>query len=146
DSSVMAVCKPVTIPGMTGHVRRNTHQNGLLTSDVLSKETIDGCRSIKMKSESAYMEQKAPSYEHLTDDDHQLVLQSLGISSADLIAGTRPTLVNTGNGFVVVGIRDAGVIQGLEPDFELIEKLSDALDLVGFYVFSFDGVENGRDA
>ena len=25
DSSVMAVCKPVTIPGMTGHVRRNTH-------------------------------------------------------------------------------------------------------------------------
>ncbi|TVT30356.1 MAG: hypothetical protein FHK81_16950 [Marinobacter vinifirmus] len=26
DSSVMAVCKSVTIPGMTGHVRRNTHQ------------------------------------------------------------------------------------------------------------------------
>ena len=25
DSSVMAVCKSVTIPGMTGHVRRNTH-------------------------------------------------------------------------------------------------------------------------
>ncbi len=24
-SSVMAVCKSVTIPGMTGHVRRNTH-------------------------------------------------------------------------------------------------------------------------
>ncbi|KAE8543760.1 hypothetical protein F6453_3897 [Marinobacter nauticus] len=24
DSSVMAVCKSVTIPGMTGHVRRNT--------------------------------------------------------------------------------------------------------------------------
>ena len=28
DSSVMAVCKPVTIPGMTGHVRRNTHMAG----------------------------------------------------------------------------------------------------------------------
>ncbi len=26
DSSVMAVCKSVTIPGMTGHVRRNTHR------------------------------------------------------------------------------------------------------------------------
>ncbi|WP_431475116.1 EAL domain-containing protein [Marinobacter sp. KM021] len=25
DSSAMAVCKSVTIPGMTGHVRRNTH-------------------------------------------------------------------------------------------------------------------------
>ena len=28
-SSVMAVCKSVTIPGMTGHVRRNTHVYGL---------------------------------------------------------------------------------------------------------------------
>jgi len=28
DSSVMAVCKPVTIPGMTGHVRRNTQEKG----------------------------------------------------------------------------------------------------------------------
>jgi IS5 family transposase len=25
-SSVKAVCKSVTIPGMTGHVRRNTHK------------------------------------------------------------------------------------------------------------------------
>ncbi|WP_339845637.1 PhzF family phenazine biosynthesis protein [uncultured Halopseudomonas sp.] len=121
-------------------------QNGLLTSDDSSKETIDGCRSIKIVHESAYMEQKAPRYEPLTDDHHQLVLRSLGINSADLIAGASPTLVNTGNSFVVVGIRDADVIQGLEPDFALIEELSDALDLIGLYVFSFDGVGDGRDA
>ena len=30
DSSVMAVCKPVTIPGMTGHVRRNTHSSEII--------------------------------------------------------------------------------------------------------------------
>ncbi|MDF0752723.1 PhzF family phenazine biosynthesis protein [Marinobacter sp. 71-i] len=121
-------------------------QNGLLTRDHSSKETIDGCRSIKMESDSAYMEQKAPRYEQLTDEDYQFILKALGISSADLIAGTRPTLVNTGNSFVVVGIRDAGVIQGLKPDFSLVEELSDALDLIGLYVFSFDGVGNGRDA
>lgn len=121
-------------------------QNGLLASDESSKETIDGRRSIKMESESAYMEQKAPRYEQLTDEDHRLILRALGITSADLIAGTRPTLVNTGNSFVVVGIQDAGVIQSLEPDFALIEKLSEALDLIGLYVFCFDGVGNGRDA
>lgn len=121
-------------------------QNGLLASDESSKETIDGRRSIKMESESAYMEQKAPRYEQLTDEDHRLILRALGITSADLIAGTRPTVVNTGNSFVVVGISDAGMIQGLEPDFSLIENLSDALDLIGLYVFCFDGVGNGRDA
>ncbi len=121
-------------------------QNGLLTGDQSSKETIDGCRLIKMESDLAYMEQKAPRYDQLNNANLQLILQALGITRADLIAGTKPTLVNTGNSFVIVGIRDAGVIQGLEPDFALIEKLSDALDLIGLYVFSFDGVGTGRDA
>lgn len=99
-----------------------------------------------MEGELAYMEQKAPHYEQLTDEDYWLILQALGITSADLIAGTRPTLVNTGNSFVVVGINDAGMIQGLKPDFSLIEIFSDALDLIGLYVFCFDGVGKGRDA
>ncbi|WP_303293475.1 hypothetical protein [Marinobacter sp. ST-43] len=34
DSSVMAVCKPVTIPGMTGHVRRNTQLESNLIEQV----------------------------------------------------------------------------------------------------------------
>ncbi len=121
-------------------------QNGLLTHDRSSKETIDGRRSINMEGDLAYMEQKAPRYEQLTDADLQLVQTALGITSADLIAGAEPKLVNTGNSFVVIGIRNAEVIKGLQPDFDLIEKLSDALDLIGFYVFSFDGIGNGRDA
>lgn len=121
-------------------------QNGLLTHDQSSKETIDGRRSINMEGDLAYMEQKGPRYEQLTDADLELVLAALGITSADLIAGAEPKLVNTGNSFVVIGIRNAEVIKRLQPDFDLIEKLSDALDLIGFYVFSFDGVEYGRDA
>lgn len=121
-------------------------QNGLLTGDQSSKETIDGRRSINMEGDLAYMEQKAPRYEQLTDADLHLVLTALGITNADLIAGAEPKLVNTGNSFVVIGIRNSEVIKGLQPDFDLIEKLSDALDLIGFYVFSFDGVGIGRDA
>lgn len=121
-------------------------QNGLLTRDQSSKETIDGRRLINMEGDLAYMEQKAPRYEQLTDADLELVLTALGITSTDLIAGAEPKLVNTGNSFVVIGIRDVAVIKRLQPDFDLIAKLSDALDLIGFYVFSFDGVENGRDA
>lgn len=121
-------------------------QKGLLANDQSSKETIDGVRSVNMEGEAAYMEQKSPRFESLNEDDLQTTLKALGIAGEDLIEGARPALVNTGNSFVVVGIRDAGTIQGLEPDFALIEKLSESLDLIGFYVFSLDGVGDGRDA
>ncbi|MBO6812146.1 MULTISPECIES: PhzF family phenazine biosynthesis protein [Marinobacter] len=121
-------------------------QNGLLVRDRSSKETIDGLRSVNMESDSAYMEQTAPRFETLGEDDLQATLQSLGLAADDLIEGAVPMLVNTGNSFVVIGIRDSKTIKGLKPDFVLIEKLSESLDLIGFYVFSLDGVGDGRDA
>lgn len=99
-----------------------------------------------MEGKAAYMEQRAPRFEALNEANLQATLLSLGISSDDLIEGAEPMLVNTGNSFVVIGIRDGQTVKGLEPDFGLIEKLSEALDLIGFYVFSFDGVGDGRDA
>ncbi|WP_421863360.1 PhzF family phenazine biosynthesis protein [Marinobacter adhaerens] len=121
-------------------------QKGLLANDRSSKETIDGLRSIIMEGKAAYMEQRAPRFEALNEPDLQAALLSLGITTDDLIEGAEPMLVNTGNSFVVIGIRDSLTIKGLEPDFGLIEQLSEALDLIGFYVFSFDGVGEGRDA
>jgi PhzF family phenazine biosynthesis protein len=121
-------------------------QNGLLVRDRSSKETIDGLRSVNMESDSAYMEQRAPRFEKLSEDDLQATLQSRGLAADDLIKGAEPMLVNTGNSFIVIGIRDSKTIKGLKPDFDLIEKLSESLDLIGFYVFSLDGVGDGRDA
>lgn len=121
-------------------------QEGLLASDRSSKETIDGLRSVHMEGEAAYMEQKGPRFESLSDKDLQTALLSLGIAAGDLIEGAEPMLVNTGNSFLVLGIRDSETVKSLEPDFSLIEKLSEALDLIGFYVFSLDGVGVGRDA
>lgn len=121
-------------------------QNGLLVRDRSSKETIDGLRSVNMESDSAYMEQRAPRFKTLGEDDLQATLQSLGLTADDLIEGAVPMLVNTGNSFIVIGIRDSKTIKGLKPDFDLIEKLSESLDLIGFYVFSLDGVGDGTDA
>ncbi|TGN41696.1 PhzF family phenazine biosynthesis protein [Marinobacter confluentis] len=121
-------------------------QKGLLNSDDSSKETIDGCRAIKMEGQLAFMEQTAPRYEDLTSDQQRLTLRALGITSADLTGGSRPTLVNTGNSFVVVGIQAADVIQAVKPDLALMQKLSDELDLIGVYAFCFEGIQNGRDA
>ncbi|KAA1170981.1 PhzF family phenazine biosynthesis protein [Marinobacter salinexigens] len=121
-------------------------KKGLLANDRSSKETIDGLRTVNMEGEAAYMEQKGPRFESLDEKDFQTALLSLGITAGDLIKGAEPMLVNTGNSFVVLGIRDSETLKDLEPDFSLIEKLSEALDLIGFYVFSLDGVGAGRDA
>lgn len=121
-------------------------QDGLLTADQLSKETIDGCRSINMESDSAFMEQKAPAYKALDDADLQSALKALGIARSDLIDGAAPKVVNTGNSFLLVGIRRAETIRNLKLDLDAIEKLSVSLDLIGFYVFSFEEVALGRDA
>ncbi|MCG8522617.1 MAG: PhzF family phenazine biosynthesis protein [Pseudomonadales bacterium] len=121
-------------------------QKGLLANDRSSKETIDGLRTVNTEGEAAYMEQKGPRFEPLDENDLHTALLSLGITAEDLIEGAEPMLVNTGNSFVMLGIRDSETIKSLEPDFSLIEKLSEALDLIGLYVFSLDGVGAGRDA
>ncbi|MHA7925539.1 MAG: PhzF family phenazine biosynthesis protein [Marinobacter sp.] len=119
---------------------------GLLAHDQSSKETIDGVRSVNMVGEAAFMEQRAPRFQALNEEDLTAIMLALGIRAEDLIEGAEPALVNTGNSFVVVGIREVATIKGLQPDFALIERLSESLDLIGLYVFSFDGVADGRDA
>lgn len=121
-------------------------QDGLFTTDQLSKETIDGCRSIHMESDAAFMEQKAPAYEALNDADLQSALKALGIARSDLVNGAAPKVVNTGNSFLLVGVRRAETIRNLKVDLDMIEKLSVSLDLIGFYVFCFEDVGHGRDA
>jgi len=48
-SSVMAVCKSVTIPGMTGHVRRNTQVPKELMAQVLEMMELDPERYAHLK-------------------------------------------------------------------------------------------------
>lgn len=121
-------------------------QQNLLSGNRSSKETIDGRRGIVMEGDTAFMEQKCPGYQSLSASDLHSTLQALGVTSADLMKGAEPKVVNTGNSFILVGIRDSETIKNLRVDLDLIEELSHSLDLIGFYVFSFDGVGQGRDA
>lgn len=121
-------------------------QQNLLSGNRSSKETIDGRRDILMEEDTAFMEQKSPRYQPLSASDLHSTLQAIGITSADLMEGAEPKVVNTGNSFILVGIRDSETIKNLRVDLDLIEELSDSLDLIGFYVFSLEGVGPGRDA
>lgn len=112
-------------------------QIGTLKNDSSSKETIDGKRKIEIIGDLAFMEQLAPKY---TDVSHKetLILKSLGLEKNDLLPNAPIQIVNTGNSFILVPIKNNEILKKLTPDFELIREISDEFDLIGYYAFSTD--------
>lgn len=121
-------------------------QIGRLTKAQAYKETIEGNRQIILRGELAYMEQNKPSYQNLTPEEQNKVMESIGISPDDLLPGKQPMLVNTGNSFILVPVLNKEVLQHLHPQLKLIEDISEYKDLIGLYPFTLETAKEGRDA
>ena len=116
-----------------------------------SKETVDGPRKIILENGMAYMEQLAPTYTPATDWADQGVtlcdvLKSLAITSDDLDERARPVLVNTGNNFIVIAVKDQAALANITPDQDTINAISEKLDLIGYYIFTTDTGDADIDA
>ncbi|MFN3250962.1 PhzF family phenazine biosynthesis protein [Roseibium album] len=109
-----------------------------------SKETVDGPRAIEIRHGAAFMEQLAPAYfEELEWGSdavrEQDVLTALGLTQDDLLPGGNPVVVDTGNRFLLVGVKDPHVLEQIAENQDLIEAISEDLDLIGFYPFALPG-------
>lgn len=113
-----------------------------------SKETIDGNRDILIQADMAFMEQRAPDYLDLSDDPALLaeLLAALGSDPAHLVPGVWPARVSTGGAFVIVPLVDESQVHALRPDQAALARISEQLDLIGFYVFSRQTRQPGRAA
>ncbi len=118
-------------------------QQGLVKHANTSKETVDGNRKVFLEGQMAYMEQLAPSY---LDVQHEKtkIATALGIPQEAIVA--EPMVVNTGNAFLVVGVKDIDQLEAIIPDQSIIEALSETYDLIGFYVFTRESNQEGRSA
>lgn len=124
-------------------------QEGRVTEGETSKETVDGPRKILIKNGKPFMEQLAPSYQDATAWDGvtiEDVLTSLSLTKEDLDPRAAPSRVDTGNGSLQIGVRSDMILRNLAPNQEAIAKISEALDLVGFYVFTTDRAATQHDA
>ena len=108
-------------------------ETGVIDDGWHSKETIDGNRRILISDNKAYMEQLGPKT-NVLEDHQQSIFESLGLAPGDVAYA--PLKVNTGNSFVVLGVKDAKTLAAISPRQSLIQALSEELDLIGFYVFS----------
>ncbi|WP_242202632.1 PhzF family phenazine biosynthesis protein [Aestuariivivens insulae] len=120
-------------------------QLGKLQKVASSKETIDGIRNIRLKGDLAFMEQSAPIYTNVSED-RATILSSLGLASSDLIEGAPIQLVNTGNSFIIIPVERADSLKNIQPNHELISKISNKYNLIGFYVFTTHTTDNTYNA
>lgn len=116
-----------------------------------SKETVDGPRKIILDAGMAYMEQLAPTYTPATNwADHGVTLEdvlgSLNLSHQDLDPRTSPVLVNTGNNFIVIAVKDQATLAKITPDQDAINTISEKLDLIGYYIFTTETGDADIDA
>lgn len=121
-------------------------QLGMLNRDRTSKETIDGRREILMEGEYAFMEQLAPRYTDLSQAACLRAVASLGLKASDILEGPQPRIVNTGNSFLVIALRNQEIVKSIVPTSAEVSSLSETYDLIGFYIFSPQTMKEGRDA
>mgnify|MGYP000035296940 CR=1 FL=1 len=118
-------------------------QIGTLQKNNSSKETIDGKRIIELIGNLAFMEQLAPIYKDVSSQEQQ-ILNSLGLQKEDLIPNAPSQIVNTGNSFILVPVKNNSILKEIQPDLNLIHEISNQFDLIGFYVFSTDTEEGSN--
>ncbi|WP_423395291.1 PhzF family phenazine biosynthesis protein [Burkholderia sp. LMG 21824] len=112
------------------------------------KETIDGCRDIAIDGNTVLMEQRSPIYRSIGADSpfSEIIAQSLGVSTIQIHSIESPTIVNTGNSFLMIALPDEKSVAEIHPDQRAIESISEDLDLIGYYVFSTTTKIPGRHA
>lgn len=114
---------------------------GRIADGATSKETIDGPRRILVRDGAVFMQQQAPRYGADTEwtaagATRAAVIAALGLRADRLDARVAPQIVDTGNRFLLIGVAREADLAAIAPDQDAIARISEALDLIGFYVFA----------
>ncbi|WP_176096901.1 PhzF family phenazine biosynthesis protein [Burkholderia cepacia] len=114
----------------------------------LTKETIDGCRTVVVGDHAVMMEQSSPTYSSIApgSDLAQRVARSIGLRHAQIYSAANPTIVNTGNSFLMIALPDRRSVADVRPDNPMIEEISNELGLIGYYLFSTTTIVPARHA
>lgn len=121
------------------------HAHGHLGDGLHRKETIDGEREVRIDRGEIAMSQRAPRFIAIDADTQAATLAALGLRE-DALAGLPPQVVDTGNRFLHLGLRDRAALAALAHDADAVHRLSDRLDLIGVYIHTRDAARPERHA
>lgn len=110
-------------------------------------EAVDGTRRVRVLADrSVFMEMKPALSESVKKEELQNILDALKIKEAQMFGALPVRVVSSGNRFAVAALQSARDLAEVQPDFKRIREISNSLDLVGFYLFTFETVRAGRSA
>jgi PhzF family phenazine biosynthesis protein len=74
----------------------------------------------------------------ITGDNKSILLSAIGITQTDLLENCPIQIVSTGHSKVMIGVRNAEVLNSLNPDMTSLSNLSEVIHCNGYFVFTFD--------
>lgn len=77
----------------------------------------------------------------LNQKEIEILTKALGLKEEDLIKELPIQVVSTGHSKVLVAIKDYQTLDALKPNMQELAKLSECIDCIGYFVFTFDTKE-----
>ncbi|EKQ51734.1 MULTISPECIES: PhzF family isomerase [unclassified Clostridium] len=82
-------------------------------------------------------------------EEKKILFEALNIGEDNLMENYPIQIVSTGHSKVMVGIKNIEILNGLNPNYDVLSKLSDKIKCNGYYVFTTESQEsdiliNGR--
>jgi PhzF family phenazine biosynthesis protein len=94
------------------------------------------------------MQQLKPEYRSIEESgvSEEEILRSMNLASEDLLPGSKMQVVNTGNAFLVVPLKNQNALAAITPNQNEIYWLSEKLNVIGFYPFALLEQNSTRQA
>lgn len=110
-------------------------------------ETAAGRKRIRTESDGRiFLEMNPASSEMLDAKAQESLLSALKLPHSKLSESMPMEIVSSGNRFGVIPLKNSPELFAVQPDFERLRQASEALDLVGVYLFTTETQRAGRSA
>lgn len=121
------------------------NQIGEVNKRTVTRESVDGVLDVILEDDMAFMEQKPAFINEVSDQVIKDVMASLSLQVSDLKDEFRPAICNSGVSFMIIPLKDIDSLKRIETDLKAINEISEAHDIIGFYAYAMDAVDDGHD-
>lgn len=111
--------------------------NGLLEPGIYLTETRAGLLNVEIKTgNTIFMNQNLPVFGE--EPDHSEIAASLGIPVSSISNKYPCRVVSTGLRDIMVPVASLDILQKIQPDPDIVSKISKAYNTVGYHIFSLE--------
>lgn len=117
-------------------------QLDIIEGGTYHQETKAGVLEVKVNAEDVYMEQNQPVFYDIITKDH--MKHCFNNFMMDYISELPIQVVSTGVKDIMLPIKSLKILLSLEPDLEVIKKISDEFNVTGIHAFSLDTYDDNN--